>query len=69
MTFYSDAGGLGGICKTKVNYMPKGTVPLVYQSTSGRISGHISGYKMYFRSESHGVLDHGLPAKSNFGRD
>merc|ERR1712147_68705 len=23
VTFYSDAGGLGGICKTGVNYMPK----------------------------------------------
>ena len=33
VTFYSDAGGLGGICTTKVNYMPEGT-------TSGNTSGN-----------------------------
>ena len=53
VTFYSDAGGLGGICKTGVNYMPKGFT-----------SGKTSGYNIHFRSKLNAILDNGLQTKS-----
>ena len=54
VTFYSDAGGLGGICMTKVNYMPEGIT-----------SGNTSGDNIHFRSKLNAILDNGLQAKSN----